>query len=405
MEVPVKNLAITSSISTLKNLELVRKSKTNPIMNVLRSVTWVEIVLKPKSAVPIAAAGSVSCRKGEIAPRARHEDRHSVIVPSHTTQSELSGLFPNSVYIVEIHASVDSSEGELHGEKGIIFVRTLNATTSEIVQDPPIDQTGFDLAVPTTPDEDEDETTDDNVDIQTPYFDGELRTSVNWINSRACSPEKKTFVVKAKRGTCRAYQLNQHVDTPVQELLVNECSAAIGGLTFDCDYTLEIAEKENEKTVISTSFSTKSCDVTPAQGALPCLSLATPLFCIVHATVSCHWVRDQGTNADTVIGYRAALSSPVGDDTNITILPPQTREVHYENLVPSTMYTLQIQPINRGMGKALSTNFVTHSKILDENVIERFPGGEIIELPLEASAMSLPLFSTFILFFSLIVLL
>ncbi|CAJ0599212.1 unnamed protein product [Cylicocyclus nassatus] len=28
-------------------------------------------------------------------------DRHSVIVPSHTTQSELSGLFPNSVYIVE----------------------------------------------------------------------------------------------------------------------------------------------------------------------------------------------------------------------------------------------------------------------------------------------------------------
>ncbi|CAJ0595827.1 unnamed protein product [Cylicocyclus nassatus] len=259
-------------------------------------------------------------------------DRHSVIVPSHTTQSELSGLFPNSVYIVEM--------------------------------------------------------------------------TVNWINSRACSPEKKTFVVTVKRGTCREYQLNQHVDTPVQELQVGECSAAIGGLTFDCDYTLEIAEEENKRTVISTSFSTKSCDVTPAQGALPCLSLATPLFCIVHATVSCHWVRDRGTNADTVIGYRAALSSPIRDDANITILPPQTREVHYENLVPSTMYTLQIQPItNRGMGKTLSTNFVTHSKILDENVIERFPGGEIIELPLEASAMSLPLFSTFILFFSLTVLL
>ncbi|CAJ0595604.1 unnamed protein product [Cylicocyclus nassatus] len=254
-------------------------------------------------------------------------DRHSVIVPSHTTQSELSGLFPNSVYIVEIHASVDSSEGELHGEKGILFFKTLNATSSEIVQDPPIDQTGFDLAVPTTTDEDEDETTDDNVDIQTPYFDGELRTTVNWVNSRACSPEKKTFVVTVKH---------------------------------------------------------------------------------VHATVSCHWVRDRGTNADTVIGYRAALSSPVRDDTNITILAPQTREVHenYENLVPSTMYTLQIQPItNRGMCKTLSSNFVTHSKILDENVIERFPGGEIIELPLEASAMSLPLFSTFILLFSLIVLL
>ncbi|KJH45091.1 WAP-type 'four-disulfide core, partial [Dictyocaulus viviparus] len=52
-------------------------------------------------------------------------ERHSVIIPSHTTQSELSGLFPNSVYIVEIHATVDSSEGELHGEKGVTFIRTL----------------------------------------------------------------------------------------------------------------------------------------------------------------------------------------------------------------------------------------------------------------------------------------
>lgn len=49
------------------------------------------------------------------------------------------------------------------------------------------------------------------------------------------------------------------------------------------------------------------------------------------------------------------------------------------------MYTLQVQPItNRGLGKPLTTNFVTHSRILDENVIERFPGGEIIELPLES---------------------
>ncbi|KHJ92027.1 hypothetical protein OESDEN_08094 [Oesophagostomum dentatum] len=150
--------------------------------------------------------------------------------------------------------------------------------------------------------------------------------------------------------------------------------------------------------VITTSFSTKPCDATPAHGAIPCLSLATPIFCIVHATVSCHWVRDRGISADTVIGYRAALSSPVRDDTNITILPPQTREVHYENLVPSTMYTLQIQPItNRGMGKALSTNFVTHAKILDENVIERFPGGEIIELPLEASSIPLLSFTTSVL--------
>ena len=59
-------------------------------------------------------------------------DRHSLVVPSHTTQAELQGLFPNSVYIVEIHASVDSTEGELQGEKGIIFVRTADAYTGEM---------------------------------------------------------------------------------------------------------------------------------------------------------------------------------------------------------------------------------------------------------------------------------
>lgn len=59
-------------------------------------------------------------------------DRHSVVVPSHTTQTDISGLFPNSVYIVEIHASVDSTEGELQGEKGIIFVRTGDAYTGQL---------------------------------------------------------------------------------------------------------------------------------------------------------------------------------------------------------------------------------------------------------------------------------
>nr|CDJ85183.1 Whey acidic protein and Fibronectin domain containing protein [Haemonchus contortus] len=319
-------------------------------------------------------------------------DRHSVIIPSHTTQSELSGLFPNSVYIVEIHASVDSSEGELHGEKGIIFVRTLNASNSDIVREPPIDETGFDLAVPTASSDEDDDT---NVEIQTPFYDKELLTTVSWINSAFCSPEKKTFSVKAKRGSCREYQLNQHSDRTVHEVRVTECTAVIRGLTFDCDYSVEILEVSNPKRILTSSFSTQPCSSTPSNGVIPCLSLATPVFCIVHNSVSCQWVRDRGLNADTVIGYRVALSSPMRDDTNITILPPQIREIHYENLVASTMYTVEVQPItNRGLGKALTTNFLTHARLLDENVIERFPGGEIIELPLESSASSMLVLST-----------
>ncbi|KAE9418658.1 hypothetical protein Angca_008840, partial [Angiostrongylus cantonensis] len=310
-----------------------------------------------------------------------------VIVPSHTTQSELAGLFPNSVYIVEIHASVDSSEGELHGEKGITFIRTLNATASDTLKEPPIDETGFDLDVPMTSDDGGDAGDDNNVDILTPFFDGDLQTKVSWVNSRACSPEKKTFIVTAKRGECREYQLNQHSDTSIHRIRVSDCSTFIRGLTFDCDYSLEIAFAGDTTAIITSNFSTKSCDETPSHGSIPCLSQATPLSCIVHATVSCHWVRYRELNADTVIGYRTSLSSPMRDDSNITILPPQIREIHYEHLIPSTMYTLQVQAItNRGMGKAVTTNFVTLAKIPDENVIERFPGGEIIELPLEASS-------------------
>ncbi|VDM60395.1 unnamed protein product [Angiostrongylus costaricensis] len=309
-------------------------------------------------------------------------DRHSVIVPSHTTQSELAGLFPNSVYIVEIHASVDSSEGELHGEKGITFIRT------DTLKETPIDETGFDLDVPMTSDDGGDVGGDNNVDILTPFFDGDLQAKVSWVNSRACSPEKKTFIVTAKRGECREYQLNQHSDTSIHRIRVSDCSTFIKGLTFDCDYSLEISFAGDTTAIITSNFSTKSCDETPTHGSIPCLSQATPLSCIVHATVSCHWVRYRELNADTTIGYRTSLSSPMRDDTNITILPPQIREViHYEHLIPSTMYTLQVQAItNRGMGKAVTTNFVTLAKILDENVIERFPGGEIIELPLEASS-------------------
>ncbi|XGW24098.1 hypothetical protein V3C99_005926, partial [Haemonchus contortus] len=179
------------------------------------------------------------------------------------------------------------------------------------------------------------------------------------------------------------------------EVRVNECTAVIRGLTFDCDYSVEIVEVTNPKRILTSSFSTQPCSSTPSNGVIPCLSLATPVFCIVHNSVSCQWVRDRGPNADTVIGYRVALSSPMRDDTNITILPPQIREIHYENLVASTMYTVEVQPItNRGLGKALTTNFLTHARLLDENVIERFPGGEIIELPLESSASSMLALST-----------
>lgn len=50
-----------------------------------------------------------------------------------------------------------------------------------------LDETGFDLDVPTTSAEEEEEKSSDSIDIQTPFYDGDLQVGVsrNWRHAKA----------------------------------------------------------------------------------------------------------------------------------------------------------------------------------------------------------------------------
>ncbi|EFP02861.1 CRE-KAL-1 protein [Caenorhabditis remanei] len=344
----------------------------------------------------------------------QERDRHSVVVPSHSTSSEIQGLFPNSVYIVEIHASVDSSEGELHGEKGIVFIRTQDAsenvlsgkaTESEPEYTGPIARIAH---APVSRDESEELKVEESspasvprssrpashaaaahLEIQTPFFDTELQTQLSWVNSAYCTPTRRQFSIKVRKTLCREYQPNHHSDTRWHDLRVTECSALLKGLSFDCDYKVEVTDTVTGDPVVDGVFSTDTCDQTSSLTPIECSSLTTPIQCQVtsESSAHCHWTRHHDA-MQTVIGYRILLSSPINQDTNTTINQPQLREVRYENLQPGYVYTVEVQSItNKGLGRTVSTQFVTHSDF-EQNAISRFPGGEIIELPLESSSAS-----------------
>ena len=62
--------------------------------------------------------------------RAMEGSRQSTIVPGWNTHVELRNppLEPGGVYMVELAATVESSDGELRGEPAVLFIRTGNAT-------------------------------------------------------------------------------------------------------------------------------------------------------------------------------------------------------------------------------------------------------------------------------------
>ncbi|CAI5438560.1 unnamed protein product [Caenorhabditis angaria] len=338
-------------------------------------------------------------------------DRHSVIIPSHSTNAEISGLFPNSVYIVEIHATVDSSDGELHGEKGVIFIRTNDAKVEEEKEEEEKKQ-----IIETKNDKSEELKVEEikslpvvisnRLEVTNPYFfAGELQTLLSW---NCVSPNQKanSYTVRVRKTLCREYQPNHHSDTRWHDLRVSECSTILKGLSFDCDYKVEVSTNSGEL-IVDGVFSTESCELTEARENIDCATFQTPIQCQVSSESSahCHWTRhNHQDQMQTVIGYRILLSSPSSHDTNTTINQPQLREVRYEQLKPAHLYTVEVQSItNRGLGRSVSTQFVTLPQI-DQSIIERFPGGEIIELPLESSfststSKNILIFPIFFIFF------
>ncbi|PAV90578.1 hypothetical protein WR25_13255 [Diploscapter pachys] len=108
-----------------------------PIKNY--EVSWARINKKEVEALDRLIKGHQDKRSLDdhdgVAHNFTAKDRNSALLPGHLTHIEISGLIPESAYIVEIHASVDSSEGELHGENGIITIQTLPLNPEKMAQD------------------------------------------------------------------------------------------------------------------------------------------------------------------------------------------------------------------------------------------------------------------------------
>uniref|UniRef100_A0AC34FNV7 Uncharacterized protein n=1 Tax=Panagrolaimus sp. ES5 TaxID=591445 RepID=A0AC34FNV7_9BILA len=181
--------------------------------------------------------------------------------------------------MVELFATVDSTEGELRGEPAVIFVRTttksllndaesvryevqqpsessqneqIASTTTTTVSSPTIFTTTItanpkliiakdNFEIFTTEDEDDEGIEGRNeLDIRTPYFEAsQLQTSVSWLDSPACSPEKSIFAVRLTPKRC------SQSDTRL--LTVTQCIALIDGLEFDCEYEIEVDDVNARK--------------------------------------------------------------------------------------------------------------------------------------------------------------
>ena len=200
--------------------------------------------------------------------------RSSTIIPSHATKTQLlDGLEAERIYMVELFATVDSTEGELRGEPAVLFIRTNSTTllndaesvrydvkvekkeeetsttksattlTTKVLEPSTSTISSIPSFIPkmeilTTEDEADEPTFD--LDIRTPYFEnGKLRTSISWIDSSACSPVKSIFAVRLTPRRC------EKSDTRL--LTVTQCVATIDHLNFDCEYEVEVDDVNTRK--------------------------------------------------------------------------------------------------------------------------------------------------------------
>uniref|UniRef100_A0A914XSC0 Fibronectin type-III domain-containing protein n=1 Tax=Panagrolaimus superbus TaxID=310955 RepID=A0A914XSC0_9BILA len=350
--------------------------------------------------------------------------RSSTIIPSYATKTQLiDGLDAERVYMVELFATVDSTEGELRGEPAVIFVRT---TTKSLLNDAesvrydiqPHESSQNDEQIPsttttpttmptesspklftttsvnpkliiakdnfeifTTEDEDDEGIEGRNeLDIRTPYFEAsQLLTSISWLDSPACSPEKSIFAVRLTPKRC------SQSDTRL--LTVTQCIALIDGLEFDCEYEIEVDDVNARKVVSRAFFQTLPCDQTPATEALNCnYSEPTHPRCRVISATStalCEWPIPPSDSS--IIGYRTILSSPQSS-AKIGVASTHSPRIQYDNLLPNADYRFRLQPVtNKGLSSPIDVEFSTKSsEVGSERRLDKFP---ILELPLESNSI------------------
>ncbi|CAD5207013.1 unnamed protein product [Bursaphelenchus okinawaensis] len=355
-------------------------------------------------------------------------ERRSSILPSYTTKHVLDErLEPGQVYVVELVTNVESTEGELRGEPAILVVRTKDkfvATTTPLSYDPVGKQSEVEIErLPTEAvdrientlnmggrsgeHKDQKQPTVFRAELQSPYFEnGQLRSTVSWLDHHRCTPLHRDFIVKLKSLRC-----------PVQvssEQLVQECIAPLEDLHFRCDYVVEVRDGLDGELLSRIAFSAPSCSATPSLEAIDCGKYDQQTIfgqqALVHGqmvsclpsnrdetnAVECEWnvglnplvdsasktdrtdavsrADRTGINSDgmmtsdfkaersdvQIVGYRAVLLASNQPEPRVSIVPATTRRLRFDDLTAGTDYRLQIQAVTTvGLGAEVTTQFRT----------------------------------------------
>ncbi|KAF7632369.1 hypothetical protein Mgra_00008218 [Meloidogyne graminicola] len=233
--------------------------------------------------------------------------KKSLVLPSATTKTQINGLEQNQVYIVELFATVDTSEGELRGEPAILFLKTGATSVKRQNKNNSIS------------------------DKLLPLFD----------------ENKHKFRVFVRSSRC----LNQ---LPPQEFFVKNCLATLENLQFQCEYYVRIENynedqkmDNNENIIARLTFATLPCEQTPSD---------IPLQCKQNENYA-NKINSPSYNNDKLPAIALALND---SPSKVAIVSPEQRIEHLTDLNPKAVYRFRLQAITSlGLGAELAEHFST----------------------------------------------
>uniref|UniRef100_A0A0R3RKJ0 WAP-type 'four-disulfide core n=1 Tax=Elaeophora elaphi TaxID=1147741 RepID=A0A0R3RKJ0_9BILA len=315
-------------------------------------------------------------------------ERMSVVIPAYHSYADIDQLELESVYLVEIYAIVDSSDGELHGEKAILYVKTGAMNVNKGIHINSSNINGNSNIITTTiqsqnwklesrnglqgGSDSSHIMTDikvETLDIRTPYFDdNNLKTLVSWFRNGLCNGTRVKYTIRWRLLMCRVkenkrityYDLDSSGEDWAQ-MEVQECVAVLEDLDFSCSYNVELVSTNTKQVIAKAHFETESCEKTPSTVTLRCNDQLTSQFlsCIGNPknnSVRCNWKNINGTVKN--VGYRIVLNKSGTEDNRIVIVPPQSTTVEFDKLEPDHNYLIHIQTItSNGLGNTLTTSF------------------------------------------------
>ncbi|KAK6105238.1 Fibronectin type III domain family protein [Brugia pahangi] len=316
-------------------------------------------------------------------------ERMSVVIPAYHSYADISQLQLQSVYLVEIYAIVDSSDGELHGEKAIIYVKTgamnvnkdgydsNNTTITTTIQSQQMKLESENKLQNNRLENLSDIRTDmkmEMLDVRAPYFDdNNLKTVVSWFRNGLCNGTRVKYTVRWRLLMCQTKDVSKRItyydlDSSGEDwaqMEVQECVAVLEDLDFKCSYNVELVSTNAKKIIAKGHFETQSCEKTPSTITLICndQSISQSLVCMTNwrnNSVQCSWKSNNNNNNVTGknVGYRIVLSKSDEVNNQIIIIPPQTTTIQFDKLEPDRDYFVHVQTItSNGVGNTLTTSF------------------------------------------------